>query len=66
MTTGRSQLPPDVRATIVSALARSLAAAWRQQQERTHERPERLNHAAGRIVRGDGGREQHEHITVDA
>lgn len=63
-----SSLTPEVRSRIVRHLGAALAAAWQrqQEQEQKHERPERLNHAAGRIVRGNGGREHHDRITIDA
>lgn len=53
---GRGHMPAVARAQIVSGLARALVSAWQRQQAQKHERPERLEHAAGRIVRG-GGRE---------
>lgn len=54
----------DVRALVVRQLARALADAWRRQQDHKDERPERLNHAAGRDDREDGAREPHESTTT--
>jgi hypothetical protein len=55
-------LKTETRALIVRQLGAALANAWRRQREvsKNDERPDRLNHAAGRDVRGKGGREHHE------
>jgi len=56
-------LPADVRAKLVSYLARAIAARWQQQHsDQKDERPERLDHAAGRDVHV-GEREHAERIT---
>jgi hypothetical protein len=53
----------ETRTLIVHQLGAALADAWRRQQQilpTNDERPERLEHAAGRNVRDEGGREHHE------